>query len=126
MISRQIIGRLHRARLLPAQIRQTISPVDLKDWDSGDGSFFVSGSNSVVEFLKGFTEEQIATSTRWSCLYAIHVLKGPFRLGEKAIHRDPYWRRYYEERWKWNEPKLRSICDANPQTIRRDDVIYNP
>ena len=40
-------------------------------------------------------EPIIAKSAKYSYLYAINILEGPFKLGEPAIAKDPYYSKKY-------------------------------
>jgi hypothetical protein len=79
-----------------------ISPCDLKDWQSGAHGYVVRGQESVENFLAGFSEADIAKSSRWSCIYAIYIKKARFPMGEPAMKRAEinWWWTYYNQEMK--------------------------
>ena len=94
-----ILGALDRHGYLRGRLKASlnISPCDLKDWSSAPGGFFCTGDETIRDFLRGFTEEEIAGSARWSCLYAITIRDGRFPEGEKAMRecKTQHWWDYY-------------------------------
>lgn len=107
MLNRRILGHLERNHMMPKRFYDWLGPVNRKDvrLAPSDGHlFFVSVCDSkgeaVSRFLQEFTEDQIATSARWSYLYARHVLGSRFPKGERIMQSrrvNPLWWRYYNE-----------------------------
>jgi len=69
-------------------------PTKLKTYDT-----HISPKEAYERLLKGNTDEYlvraVAKSSNYAFLYASHILKGPFPLGEPAIAKYPYYAYYY-------------------------------
>jgi hypothetical protein len=89
-----------------------ISPCDIKDWDTGPWGYTCGSLDTITGFLDGFTEEQIAKSARWSCIYAIYIKKGRFPKGEPAMQNcraTEHWWKYYSETMERMDRGLEAI-----------------
>jgi hypothetical protein len=99
-MNKQVLEALTRHGYFRGRLRTglDISPCDLKDWESGPYGFTCRGEDTIRDFLRGFSEADIARSARWSCLYAVYIKKGRFPEGEEAMReckQTQHWWEYY-------------------------------
>jgi len=105
---------MYRGELKNA-IDEALGPVNLKDlsYATANRPFFYVGwgllsngtseesdaGEDVKQFLKGFTEDQIAQSARWSYLYARYILHSRFKLGEPTmkVSEGGWWSSYCDQ-----------------------------
>jgi len=75
-------------------------PEELDGYDNRHDFIVSSIMHNALTTKKKLTDKQekiISYNPLASQLYAIHILKGPFPLGEPAIKRDKlYWKQYLE------------------------------
>lgn len=101
VMNKNVLGVLERHGYLRGRLKTglDISPCDLKDWSSAPFGFVCTGTESIRNFLQGFTEDEIAKSARWACLYAVYIKKDHFPEGEHAMRTcksTQHWWEYYK------------------------------